>query len=256
MAKLLEQHKKNIEYLRHEYQETGAGPSFQNIISVNSVNPDQHIITPDDFSYQNLVSSSQTLVTSGHSSSVEQLEYSSDQLDLESEDIEIYNEDEFYADVDGRSDFVIGIAKWISESKVSRDSCNSLLKFLNENGHPDNPKDVSTIMKTPLQKIQLKNVHPGLYYHFGIQNHFAEKYYSFLDAPSNNKVEIDIGIDGAKVFNASKITIWPIIGAFVNKPNLSPFLIGCYTGKHQPKDPNVFVEDLCNEISLLQKRRY
>lgn len=251
MKKLLEQHRNNVEYLREQhYLETSASHLVQNELPLSA---DENFIS---ITLEN--SSPQNIVTGGISHSVDpldQFEYSSEQFfwDLESDvEIEEYNEEEFDADVDGRSDFVIGIAKWISESNVSRDNCNSLLKFLHENGHADVPQDICTIMRTPLNKIQLKTVHPGLYYHFGIQNHFTEKQYSFLNAPCN-MVEIDIGIDGAKIFKASKITIWPIIGAFVNRLNVKPFLIGCYTGKQQPKNPNLFVKDLCDEILNLQK---
>lgn len=102
-------------------------------------------------------------------------------------------------------------------------------------------------------KIKLKSVHPGQYYHFGIQHHFNDKNYAFLQ-PACKNVNIDIGIDGAKIFTASKITIWPIIGAFVDRPNVRPFLIGCYTGKHQPANVNDFLKDLCDETTLLGKK--
>lgn len=252
MEKLLLQHRRNVEYLNQHLDETDAGPSDNNNIPLSV---SDHINFPISISSHSLENLQEIAAgPSDHNNipdSPENLEMDDDSFPNQSlEELEYYDE-EFDEEVDGRSDFVVGIAKWISESNVSRDNCNSLLKFLNENGHADIPRDICTLMKTPLQKIHLRPVTPGLYYHFGIQNHFNDKDYSFLSAPCN-KVEIDIGIDGAKIFTSSKITIWPIMGAFVDRPNVKPFLIGCYTGKAQPNCPNDFLKDFCDEILLLR----
>lgn len=164
-------------------------------------------------------------------------------------------EEEFHEEeeiVETRSDFVVGIAKWVGGSNVSQKNVNSLLNYLHDNGHPELPRNYCTLMKTPQNKIKLRTVAPGLYYHFGIQTHFTEASYNFLSDHSCNFVNIDIGIDGAKIFISSKITIWPVMGSISDMPNIQPFLIGVYVGKTQPKCPNDFLKEFGDEILHLQ----
>lgn len=181
-------------------------------------------------------------------------------------DNDVNDENDFYdeefndseTDDDGsqpRSDFVKGIAKWVEKSTISRDNCNDLLVFLHNHGHADLPKTYATLMQTPREKIILKTVSPGKYYHYGIQNHFSNDRndrYEFLK--NSSELEIDIGIDGLKVFKSSKIVLWPIIGAFVDKPNVRPFLIGCYCGKAGPTYPDDFLRDFCEEMESLNSQ--
>lgn len=176
--------------------------------------------------------------------------------DIDNDEIEFYEELLSDSDLDNpdnddhRSDFVKGLAKWIEKSTISRDNCNELLVFLNNNGHPDIPKTYATIMKTPREKIALRTVSPGQYYHYGIQHHFSyTNRYDFLQNLS--QLDIDVGIDGLKLFKSSKICLWPIMAAFVDKPNERPFLIGCYCGKAGPACPDDFLREFVNEVEYL-----
>lgn len=151
---------------------------------------------------------------------------------------------------EARSPFVVNLAKWVNETNIARDSVNSLLKLIGPNVKEHIPKCYATLMKTPLKKIVLKTLHPGMYFHYGIQSHFSNNSYNFLE--SATEIKIDIGIDGASLFKSSQITIWPIMGAFVDMPNTKSFLIGCYCGNSKPTSPDDFLSDFVEEVNVLK----
>lgn len=143
------------------------------------------------------------------------------------------------------------LARLISQSKVSRNFTDNLLKVLIENGVENLPCSAKTLMKTPQSKIAPKSVEPGEYIHFGIQNYFSNNNHTFLR--NNEVISIDIGIDGLKVFNSSSLCLWPILGAITDRPNSIPFLIGCYCGYKQPGCSDLYLKDFADEVDKLQK---
>lgn len=64
-------------------------------------------------------------------------------------------------------------------------------------------------------------------------------------------VQIDVNIDGLSLSKSSNFKVWPILGALVNEPNTSPFIIGVYVGDSNPKCIDNYLEDLINEIQEL-----
>lgn len=164
-------------------------------------------------------------------------------MDLDVEDIQ--------EAIELQSNLAQDLAILISQSKVTRDFTDKLLRVLTNNGVENLPKSSKTLMKTPHSTIIPKQILPGEYIHFGIQNHFLNNNLRFLR--TNDEISIDIGIDGLKVFNSSSLCLWPILGAVVNKPNVTPFLIGCYCGYKQPSCSELFLKDFADEVDKLQK---
>lgn len=63
-----------------------------------------------------------------------------------------------------------------------------------------------------------------------------------------------IGIDGLPLTKSSSSTFWPIIGHVQYQSSCSyTFLIGVYWGKDKPKDSNIFLRDMVNELKELSK---
>lgn len=140
------------------------------------------------------------------------------------------------------------LAVFIKKSTLSRALSNELLKLLRENGHPELPKTRETLLGTPRFSIHPRPCGTGEYYHFGLEKSLVRCNYQFLIDEEN--VHIDIGIDGLSLAKSSKLKIWPISGAFVNKPNISPFLIGAYKGSSDPDSINSFLFDLVEELKV------
>lgn len=175
----------------------------------------------------------------------------------EEADEELYEEDinpnfeNIEETIELQSNLAEDLARLISQSKVSRDFTDKLLSVLKKNRVENLPTSSKTLMKTPHSKMIPKPMLPGEYIHFGIQNHFLNNNLMFLR--NNDEISIDIGIDGLKVFNSSSLCLWPILGAIVDKPNVSPFLIGCYCGYKQPSCSDLLLKDFADEVNKLHK---
>lgn len=147
---------------------------------------------------------------------------------------------------DGNDEIRKNIRQWVLSTNQTVAATNSLLKILS--GKLNIPKTYKTLMRTPLEKVIVRNVSPGSYAHFGIR-----KYFAHLDDPDINErpeIVIDIGIDGGSLSNSSSVEIWPIMGILVNS-NHDAFVIGSYSGSGKPKSPCELCLDFCNEVEEL-----
>lgn len=70
---------------------------------------------------------------------------------------------------------------------------------------------------------------------------------------SSDLLEIDIGIDGLPIYKSSKTSVWPILGAFVDQPYVSPFLIGIFCGVGHPSSLDDYLEEFLNEAKGLEE---
>lgn len=159
-----------------------------------------------------------------------------DEEDNDDPDEPLYDEN---SDDEVEISLATDLAKWVCKSRTPIIHVNGLLEILHKHGVYGLPKSCATLMKTPTTKVKIREVPPGQYVHFGIETHIQNNKYPFLE--NLDEVVIDIGIDGLKVFNSSSLTLWPILGSFVNRPNVSPFLIGCYCGYAQPIMMLIFI---------------
>lgn len=118
------------------------------------------------------------------------------------------------------------------------------------------PVDARTILKKNLSKnkqMEILSVPPGIYYHFEVANGLKNlsNYFKFPE----KVLKIFIGIDGLPLTKSSSSTFGPILGSvlseFVGYPIV--FLIGLYRGKDKPKDSNLFLKDLVEELMVLSQ---
>ncbi|GAB0095825.1 hypothetical protein DMENIID0001_112550 [Sergentomyia squamirostris] len=139
----------------------------------------------------------------------------------------------------------------IVKHKLGRDCTNDLLLALQDHVDEDLPKDRRSIMQTPRGKpIAVKSVPPGTYYYIGIEESLKECPVDFF-LKDEEEVVINIGIDGSPI--GGKKSIMPILGHFVGRKNISPFLIGIYEGEKDPQDVNLYLHDLVEEIQRLEQ---
>lgn len=162
------------------------------------------------------------------------------------------NEDAANGDNDGGEDrdaevesFKKKLAKLVIKNKWSRDSTNELLVLLRANGHDELPKTRETLLNTPSIPIIPRIVEPGEYYHFGLKKGLKRSNYEFLI--HQEFIEIDVNIDGLSLSKSSRLKMWPILAAFPNKPDTSPFLIGAYVGHENPASIDDFLVDFIVE---------
>lgn len=97
------------------------------------------------------------------------------------------------------------------------------------------------------ERIVSRTVPPGEYWHYGVEKQL-QKISNLIEV---EEIIIDIGIDGLPLFKSSGQTLWPIIGKFVNLPNLQVILIGTYLGTKKPYNIEQYLHDFVNEIKNL-----
>ncbi|CAI6372420.1 unnamed protein product [Macrosiphum euphorbiae] len=144
------------------------------------------------------------------------------------------------------------LAKWTVNYSITSESFSSLLKILKGHSCFNNfPVDSRTILKTNKknQSSEIQTIHPGLYYHFGIENGLKSLYDLSL---FEEKINLVVGIDGLPLTKSSSSTFWPILG-YARYPKYKPnlFIIGLYWGKEKPKCSNLFLNDMVDELKRL-----
>jgi len=150
------------------------------------------------------------------------------------------------------------IVQWAVTYNITNTALSALLKVLKVHKcFSEFPVDARTVLKTNVSKIniqtEIQSVHPGIYYHFGVENGLTALS-SYLNFTKKN-INIFIGIDGLPLTKSSSSTFWPILGSVENKFVRHPivFLIGLYWGKDKPKDSNLFLKDLVDELIKLSQ---
>uniref|UniRef100_A0A1B0CHB2 Putative transposase domain-containing protein n=1 Tax=Lutzomyia longipalpis TaxID=7200 RepID=A0A1B0CHB2_LUTLO len=170
---------------------------------------------------------------------------------------ELMSESDHNSDVDAEDDGISplarNIAQYFIEDKTSRNMSEKLLRILREAGHTELPKCRSTLLGTPRDKISPRQVPPGEYIHFGLEN-TLQKFPKNSFLTNVESVEIDIGIDGLPLSKSSNIELWPILAAFPNKPEISPFVIGSWVGPSKPDDVDEYLLEFIDEINHLNER--
>ncbi|GAB0091030.1 hypothetical protein DMENIID0001_154120 [Sergentomyia squamirostris] len=63
-------------------------------------------------------------------------------------------------------------------------------------------------------------------------------------------IDLYVGMDGCPM-TSNRTSAWPILGSFPDKKEISPFLIGVYSGKGDPNDVNEYLKDFVEETKHL-----
>jgi hypothetical protein len=141
------------------------------------------------------------------------------------------------------------LAKWAVENAIPHNALNLLLKGLQ--GHhcfKDYPHDSRTLLKTP-QRTLVREVLPGQYTHFGLQNRLRN-IDRLLDLSNDNILKLQFNMDGLPLYKSSKVEFWPILG-YICSSLRPPFLVGLYVGEGKPTSVNSFLEDFISELQFL-----
>lgn len=145
-----------------------------------------------------------------------------------------------------------GLQSYVTASGAAYANINFLLKILHESDECDTtniPKCYQTLMKTGKEKISQRAMGIGNYIHYQSIADFISEHESELK--HLDIIQIDVCTDGFKPFKASALTVWPVMCAFADVILLTPFLSGCYAGYKSPKDCELLLKDLLDEIEIL-----
>ncbi|KAI9558376.1 hypothetical protein GHT06_015147 [Daphnia sinensis] len=139
---------------------------------------------------------------------------------------------------------------WKTKFHVPLNQVGELLDILRKY-HPELPKSAKTLLGTPRQKALVRNVDPGIYYHFGIEKRLLSILTSVGVLILDDPVGIFIGIDGVPLTKSSGSQFWVIVGYLPFIEDSVPFSVGVYHGKTKPKISNNFLEELVEEAQHL-----
>lgn len=136
------------------------------------------------------------------------------------------------------------LKRWAVKNNVSCVTLNNLLKVLHK--HNINvPVNYKTFLKTPKSIINVKNIAPGEYLHFGISNCLMP---ILKTETSLESIDLNIGIDGLPLTKSSGLCLWPILILITNIKNSCPLLAGAYVGNKKPADCNTYLYDFSQEL--------
>lgn len=111
------------------------------------------------------------------------------------------------------------------------------------------------LLQTPRNaSVHIKSVSGGRYVHFGITSGLKRSITIYSEFITENKIKLNVNIDGLPISKSSGSQLWPIIASIENIDiHTLPFIIGIYHGMSKPNDANEFLHDFVNEFILLSQ---
>jgi hypothetical protein len=140
------------------------------------------------------------------------------------------------------------LAKWATVNGIKTIHLTRLLHILKA-VLPFLPLDGRTLKKT-MRVVSTKEVKPGHYYHFGIQDGIKKNIVN-LDTVASNDIGIVMNVDGIPLTKSTNHQFWPITARILEPIPTKPFVVGIYYGPKDPEDFNVYLEDSVNEANDL-----
>lgn len=106
----------------------------------------------------------------------------------------------------------------------------------------DFPLSAKTLLNTNRQTVNVETMSNDEYLYIGIQ-----KYVLY------NTANIFKNLEEILLYIGSNRVLWPILGAISNLPNVTPFMIACFSGFEKPDNTNSFMANFCAEVRLLKE---
>jgi hypothetical protein len=139
---------------------------------------------------------------------------------------------------------------WALKHNIKHTALYDLLHILRQqNEHL--PKDPRTLLRTP-SIISVKTIAGEFYHYFGVQSSLSNLV-THCASDKNwedvNELTMHINIDGIPLFKSFRVTLWPILGRFIEISPL-PFPIALFCGESKPKSIDEFLKDYVEEMKI------
>ena len=133
---------------------------------------------------------------------------------------------------------------------ITHHDLSKILRVL-QKYHPELPADARTLLSSSTEKVELKDVEPGKYFHFGLSS--GVQYLIEKLNISDETIYLEFNVDGLPVHSSNTHCFWPILASIIGY-STSIFLVGAYFGDKKPLDANDYLQDLVRELQeLLQQ---
>lgn len=149
--------------------------------------------------------------------------------------------------------FKSNMAKYMVDNKINHVQGNALLKVLKL--HPQLlflPDDCRSLLKTPRDKIVIKEVAPGEHIHLGLEEMLQSTLNRVSLESKPDKMLMDFNTDGVEL--NKEIQLWPIQFRVVNLEYDKPELVGVYKGEKKPQSFTDFFSDFFQEFGEIMKK--
>lgn len=142
------------------------------------------------------------------------------------------------------------IRSYATLHKLTQRGVRDLLLMLINKGIEGLPRTYQTLFNTPTSKVVFKTVEPGQYYHIGLEK-ISKELKTIIDVNVYNRKTLNLclHIDGISLTQSSTLQAWTILGSLSELPNIHPFLVGIYVGLSGPKNFDLFLEDLAQDLT-------
>ncbi|XP_029156909.1 uncharacterized protein LOC114929510 [Nylanderia fulva] len=161
---------------------------------------------------------------------------------------------------DEEIDEICKLRSWAIECRIPFVHMDKLLKILQPRLLPTLPRSSTTFFKSNTSYYEIhkmedyNNITNGEYSYFGIEQGLQFCINSEIH-PNNSTMELQVNIDGIKLFKSSTKSMWPILIKIHFKPDIyKPFVAAAYVGNSKPKSVNLFLKDFIAEVNILQNR--
>lgn len=147
------------------------------------------------------------------------------------------------------------LRSWAIESRIPLVHLDKLLNILRQNLLPSLPQSSVTFLKTNSSAYKISEMEDcdgtrGEYVYFGLERGLS---YVNNEIHSTNMLELQVNIDGVKLFKSSIKSMWPILAKIRFDPDIyKPFVVAAYIGNSKPKSVNEFLKDFIRDINSLQ----
>lgn len=98
--------------------------------------------------------------------------------------------------------------------------------------YPVLPQTYRTLLSTP-HRTDIQPMGEGSFWYKGIKTNLLQRLNITYLTSNNNRIVIDVGCDGVKLFRAAYTYFWVIMGCLVDSDN-EPFIIAIYRGEGKP----------------------
>lgn len=147
------------------------------------------------------------------------------------------------------------LKNWSANCKIPLTHLSQLLKIL-KRYHPQLPSDARTFFKNKCNSYNnIIAIGSGEFWYKGIEvsvkKLLESKKLSLEEYLIDNKITIDIGIDGLSLFKSKRMSLWPIMGC-INGEKKVIFLIAAYCGEDKPSNIDSFLRNFVEEVNHLK----
>ena len=145
------------------------------------------------------------------------------------------------------------LAKWANNFQVKHNAVDSLLKILQESGHPNLPSSTRTLLNTARKvPVQIKSGMQYIYFPFANELIKNLSRYPNASTADLDTIELSFNVDGLPLFKSSQNSLWPILCAIVNIKPVTVFPVVLTYGRSKPHDLG-FLEEMIRDLNCILK---